>query len=67
LGIIFISTRDTVADYNLDLFDLLQKIIYKFKHNEFKHHKIKFNPQKEDCQTEWKTELDIWKLPKELK
>jgi len=61
------STRDTVADYSLDLFDLLQKIIYKFKHNEFKHHKIKFNPQKEGYQTEWETELDIWKLPKELK
>ncbi len=60
-------TLDTVENYNKDLFKLLQKIISKFKNNEFKHDKIKFNPQKEGYQTEWETELDIWKLPEDLK
>ena len=35
--------------------------------NGFQNSKLKFDPIAEGYKTDWKTELDIWKIPTELK
>ena len=63
----FDYTVETIADYERDVWKLLQKIVTKFKSREFKNSRLKFDPIAEGYKTDWKTELDIWKIPAELK
>ena len=63
----FDYTEKTIVDYEKGTFDLLQKIIKKFRNSEFNRSKIKFDPTLHGNKTDWKTELDIWEIPDELR
>ena len=63
----FDYTEETIEDYEKSVWNLLQKIVNKFKENGFKNSRLKFDPIAEGYKTDWKTELDIWKIPTELK
>jgi len=63
----FNYTSETIEDYEKPVWDLLQKIVRKFKENGFKKSKLKFDPIAEGYKTDWETELDIWEIPTELK
>ena len=63
----FDYTADTIEDYEKPVWNLLQKIVEKFKKNGFKNSKLKFDPIEEGYKTDWKTKLDIWEIPAELK
>jgi len=63
----FNYTSETIVDYEKPVWNLLQKIVKKFKENRFTNNRLKFNPIKEGYKTDWKTELDIWEIPSELK
>ena len=63
----FDYTEETIADYEKDTFELLQIILNKFKNSEFKKSKTKFDPTLHGNKTDWKTELDIWEIPNELR
>ena len=63
----FEYTADNIEEYEKPVWDLLQKILKKFKENGFKQSKYKFDPTAEGYKTDWKTELDIWEIPEELK
>ncbi len=63
----FDYTAETIEDYEKPVWDLLQKILKKFKANEFKHGKLKFDPVAEGYKTDWETKLAMWELPTELK
>ena len=54
-------------DYEKPVWNLLQKIVKKFKENDFKNSRLKFSPIEEGYKTDWKTKLNIWKIPAELK
>lgn len=63
----FDYTAETIENYKRPVWSLLQKIMKKFRKNEFKNSKLKFAPIEEGYKTDWKTELDIWEIPAELK
>lgn len=63
----FEFTADTIGKYEKDIWELLQKIVERFKMNDFSQSKFEFIPTKEGYKTDWPTELSIWKLPTELK
>jgi len=60
-------TADTIDEYEKDVWELLQKIVERFKADDFSQSKFGFIPTKEGYKTDWQTELDIWELPTELK
>jgi hypothetical protein len=63
----FDYTAETIPDYEKPVWNLLQKIVRKFKANEFTASEFKFDPIAEGYQTDLKSELDIWLLPDELR
>lgn len=63
----FDYTAETIDEYEKDVFDLLQKIVIKFKNKAFKNGRLKFDPEKNGYNTDWETKLDIWEIPNELK
>jgi hypothetical protein len=63
----FDYTVDTIEEYEKDVWELLQKIIKRFKANDFYQSKFEFIPENQGYKTDWKTELEIWNLPKDLK
>lgn len=63
----FDYTAETIVDYEKPVWNLLQKIVKKFKENGFTKNRLKFDPILEGYKTDWKTELDVWEIPKELK
>ena len=63
----FDYSADTIEDYEKPVWDLLQKILKKFRENGFKKSKIKFDPIEAGYRTDWKPELDIWEIPSELR
>ena len=58
--------EDTVDDWALDVWKLLQKIITKMNNNEFNASKYGFNPVKNGYRIDWETTTGIWKLPDDL-
>ncbi|WP_027078039.1 DUF4274 domain-containing protein [Maribacter antarcticus] len=63
----FDFTIETIEEYEKPVWNLLQKIVGKFRENGFKNNRYKFDPIVEGYKTDWKTELDIWEIPAELK
>ena len=63
----FKFSEDTIDEYERGIWALLQLILKRFKANNFKKSKFEFIPMQEGYKTDWTTELDIWKLPEELK
>ena len=63
----FQYTSESIEEYEKPVWDLLQKILKRFKANGFKRNKLKFDPIAEGYKTDWKTELEIWNVPAELK
>jgi hypothetical protein len=59
-------TAETIQDYQSEIWYLLQKIIKRFKKDDFKSSKFEFIPAKEGYKTDWPIELDIWNFPAEL-
>lgn len=59
-------TAETIEDYQADVWHLLQKIVERFKKDDFKSSKFKFIPANEGYKTDWKIKLDVWKFPTEL-
>ena len=57
----------TIEEYERPIWNLLQKIVKKFKENGFTNSQFKFDPVAEGYKTDWETELDIWEIPSELK
>jgi len=46
---------------------LLQKIITRFKADNFAQSKYEFLPVKEGYKTDWPAAVDIWGIPSDLK
>ncbi len=63
----FDFTTETIEDYEKPVWNLLQNIVRKFRKNGFMNSRYKFDPIVEGYKTDWKTELDIWEIPAELK
>ena len=63
----FDYTSETIEEYEKPIWILLQKILKRFKNNDFKYNRLKFDPQKSGYKTDWKIKYDIWELPTELK
>ncbi|MDO6792502.1 DUF4274 domain-containing protein [Tamlana sp. 1_MG-2023] len=59
-------TAENIEEYQADVWHLLQKIVERFKKNDFKSSKFEFIPTNEGYQTDWPIELDIWQFPTEL-
>ena len=60
-------TPETIEEYERDTFELLQKIIGKFRKNEFRRSRLKFDPVSSGYDTDAQSELELWELPKELR
>ncbi|MGM1056741.1 MAG: DUF4274 domain-containing protein [Bacteroidota bacterium] len=63
----FDYTADTIDEYEKGIWDLLQKIIIRFKADNFAQSKYEFIPVKEGYKTNWPTAVDIWEIPSDLK
>jgi hypothetical protein len=59
----FDFTEETVEEWALDVWKLLQKIIAKMNNNEFSSSKFGFNPTKNGYRTDWEAAKGIWELP----
>ena len=62
----FDYTAETIEEYQADVWNLLQKIVERFKKDDWKSSKFEFIPAKEGYKTNWPIKLDIWKFPNEL-
>ena len=60
-------TLATIEDYERDVFELLQKILLKFKNSKFKRSKLKFDPVAAGYDTNVQSQHEIWELPNELR
>ncbi|KPM30486.1 Hypothetical protein I595_3307 [Croceitalea dokdonensis DOKDO 023] len=59
---------ETIGESDKEVFDLLQKIISKFKSSGFRKNKLKFNLLENGYSSaDFDSEYSIWELPKELK
>jgi hypothetical protein len=63
----FDYTAETIEEYEKPVWDLLQGIIKRFNQNDFKSSRFKFDPISSGYKTDWKSTLDVWKIPSELK
>ena len=66
-GYYFDFSADTIGEYQKGVWDLLQKIITRFKANDFVQSKYEFLPDKEGFRTDWETAVGIWEIPQDLK
>lgn len=58
---------ETVRSDEKNIVDLLQKIISKFKNNDFKKSRLKFDPIKNKYDVNASSEFKMWNIPAELK
>lgn len=58
---------ETVRSDEKKIVDLLQKIISKFKNNDFKKSSLKFDPIKNNYDVNASSEFEMWNIPSELK
>ena len=63
----FDFTDETIEEFEKEVFDLLKKIVGRFKSDNFKTSKFGFVPNKEGYKTEWKNAIGMWELPNSLK
>ncbi len=59
-------TAETIEGYQSDVWYLLQKVIKRFKNDDFITSKFEFIPTNEGYKTDWPIKLDIWNFPTEL-
>lgn len=61
-------TTETIAEYERDVFDLLQKIVSKFNSDSFKRTRLKFDPGSKVDVVDWNKKYDGWGIiPKDLR
>ena len=58
-------SANNVSEDAKEIFDLLQKIIWKIKNRDFKKSRFEFIPSEYDV-SNYSSEFDIWNLPQEL-
>ncbi|MFP9099813.1 DUF4274 domain-containing protein [Flavobacterium sp. RHBU_24] len=61
------ETEKTIPDYEIETFSLLQKITERFRKNDFKTAKFRFNPGAKVNTIDWNKNYEGWDLPISLK
>lgn len=60
-------SEQNIPEYEKNTFLLLRKIVEKFKNNEFKKSKLKFDPTERLLKIDWSKQNSEWDIPNELK
>lgn len=60
------ENENEIEDYEKDTFNLINKIVEKFKSENFKNSRIKYNPNEDFDFESYKNELIKWNLPNEI-
>ena len=60
------KNENDIQDYEKDIFNLINKVIQKFKSNNFNKSSIKYDPNEDFDFESYKNELTKWNLPSNL-